>query len=149
MTNYIHLLGSGHISEYLYRHRNLYRHLQQGWEAFNKLLKSFFFCRTGCGGGHGGTQSKLKPIARWLQRRLLWLCGLSKVELDAFMELKRQAIASVEQDLGNNELPEAEVVEEANREINELPEAEVVEQNDDMDDEVDEFLLAMAAFQSI
>ena len=65
------------------------------------------------------------------------------------MELKRQAIASVEQDLGNNELPEAEVVEEANREINELPEAEVVEQNDDMDDEVDEFLLAMAAFQSI
>ena len=45
MTNYIHLLGAGHISEYLYRHRNLYRHSQQGWEAFNKLLKSFFFCR--------------------------------------------------------------------------------------------------------
>ena len=44
MTNYIHMLGSGHISEYMYKWRNLYEHSQQGWEAFNALLlKTFFF----------------------------------------------------------------------------------------------------------
>ena len=38
MTNYIHLLGAGHISKYLYWQCNLYPHSQQGWEVFNKLL---------------------------------------------------------------------------------------------------------------
>ncbi len=42
VTNYIHMLGAGHISEYLLHHRNLYKHSQQGWEAFNALLKTFF-----------------------------------------------------------------------------------------------------------
>jgi hypothetical protein len=46
MTNYIHMLCCGHIAEYMYEHRNLYRHSQQGWEAFNALLKTFFFLRT-------------------------------------------------------------------------------------------------------
>ena len=82
MTNYIHLLGSGHIAEYLFRHRNLYRHSQQGWEAFNALLKSFFFRRTGRGGGRGALRTKLEPIGRWLQRRVLWLCGLKEQELE-------------------------------------------------------------------
>jgi len=57
VTNYIHMLASGHISEYLIYWGNLYDHSQQGWEAFNSLIKTFFFCRTGCGGagnhGHG------------------------------------------------------------------------------------------------
>jgi hypothetical protein len=91
MTNYVHLMSSGHITEYLVRHRNMYRHSQQGWEAFNALLKSFFFRRTGRGGGRGGAKSKLKPIARWLQRRVLWLCGLTNEELEAFMEHIREA----------------------------------------------------------
>jgi len=42
ITNYIHMLGAGHIGEYLLHHRNLYKHSQQGWEAFNSLLKTFF-----------------------------------------------------------------------------------------------------------
>jgi hypothetical protein len=45
-TNYIHLLSSGHISEYMFRWRNLHRFSQQGWEHFNSLLKVFFFRRT-------------------------------------------------------------------------------------------------------
>jgi len=36
------MLGAGHIGEYLLHHRNLYKHSQQGWEAFNALLKTFF-----------------------------------------------------------------------------------------------------------
>jgi hypothetical protein len=40
------------------------------------MMKIFFFRRTGRGGGKY-TKSKLKPLARWLQRRLIWLCGYS------------------------------------------------------------------------
>jgi len=43
VTNYIHMLGAGHIGEYLLYHCNLYKHSQQGWEGFNFLLKTFFF----------------------------------------------------------------------------------------------------------
>jgi hypothetical protein len=43
MTNYIHLMGSGHLSEYMFQYRNLYKHSQQGWEKFNALLKTFYF----------------------------------------------------------------------------------------------------------
>jgi hypothetical protein len=95
MTNYVHLMSSGHIAEYLVKHRNLYRHSQQGWEAFNALLKSFFFRRTGRGGGRGGAKSKLKPLARWLQRRVLWLCGLTQEELAASIELGCQSVSQV------------------------------------------------------
>ena len=41
MTNYIHMVGSGHIGDSLLRWRNLYRHSQQGWEALNDLIKTF------------------------------------------------------------------------------------------------------------
>ncbi len=78
VTNYIHMLGAGHIGEYLLHHHNLYKHSQQGWEAFNALLKTFFFRRTGRGGaGNKGTgkKSKIIPIARWLSRRMLWMMG--------------------------------------------------------------------------
>jgi len=80
VTNYIHTLGAGHIGEYLLHHRNLYKHSQQGWEAYNSLLKTFFFRRTGRGGaGNRGTsiKSKIILIARWLSRRVLWLLGYS------------------------------------------------------------------------
>ena len=90
MTNYIHLLGAGHIARYRFLHRNLYRHSQQGWEAFNALLKSFFFRRTGRGGGRGVVRTKLRPIGLWLQQRNLWLCGLSKTELESFKTIARQ-----------------------------------------------------------
>jgi hypothetical protein len=29
-TNYVHMLSSGHIAEYLFKHGNLYDHSQQG-----------------------------------------------------------------------------------------------------------------------
>ncbi len=72
------MLASGHISEYLIYWGNLYGHSQQGWEAFNSLIKTFFFCRTGCGraGNKGcGTKSKLCPIVHWLSCHIIWMCG--------------------------------------------------------------------------
>ncbi len=76
VTNYIHMLASGHISEYLIYWGNLYDHSQQGWEAFNSLIKTFFFRRTGrCGAGNKGrgSKSRLHPIAHWLSCCVIWM----------------------------------------------------------------------------
>lgn len=77
VTNYIHMMSSGHLSQYLFKWKNLYRHSQQGWEAFNSLVKTFYFRRTQHGGSSNagrGRKSRLLPIGRWLQRRIVWLC---------------------------------------------------------------------------
>jgi hypothetical protein len=82
LTNYIHMIGCGHLTYYLREWRNLYRYSQQGWEALNSLLKNIYYRRTQRGGNKGdGTSknSKLSPIAKWLQRRLYFLSGKYKV----------------------------------------------------------------------
>jgi hypothetical protein len=83
ITNYLHMIGSGHIADYLYKWKNLYRFSQQGWEAMNSLIKTFFFRRTSHGGGVKGVskKSRLIPIARWLQRRLIFLCRIDEVDV--------------------------------------------------------------------
>ena len=82
VTNYIHLLGSGHISELLFKWRNLYAHSQQGWEALNSLVKSVYFRRSNRGGGRG-LKSKLYAVARWSQRRMLWASGYTFKYMEA------------------------------------------------------------------
>jgi hypothetical protein len=92
VTNYIHMLGSGHVSDYLVHWRNLYAHSQQGWEAFNALVKTYYFRRTNRGGaGNKGTgqRSKLKGLARWMQRRMVWFSGVPFAEMIAFFKLPR------------------------------------------------------------
>jgi hypothetical protein len=89
VTNYIHMLGSGHVSDYLFHWRNLYAHSQQGWEAFNALVKTYYFRRTNRGGaGNKGTgqRSKLKGLARWMQRRMVWFSGVTYEEMVAFYD---------------------------------------------------------------
>ena len=88
LTNYIHMLSAGHISQYLFRWRNLFRHSQQGWEALNALLKTFYYRRTQRGGAVNqgkGDQSKLMSVGRWLQRRLLWICGFNRDKVESFI----------------------------------------------------------------
>ncbi|KAL7558337.1 hypothetical protein ACA910_000137 [Epithemia clementina (nom. ined.)] len=53
ITNYIHMVGAGHFAEFLQHWGNLYQHSQQGWEAFNNLIKVFYYCRTQRGGAAG------------------------------------------------------------------------------------------------
>ena len=79
VTNYIHMLISGHITEYMIKFRSLYRFSQQGWENLNHILKSFFFKRT----NHGGTKyrSKLNAIGRWQQCRVVFMCGFSESDI--------------------------------------------------------------------
>ena len=42
-TNYTHLLSSGHIAEYMFKWRNMYRFSQQGWENFNHVFSTVYF----------------------------------------------------------------------------------------------------------
>jgi hypothetical protein len=89
ITNYIHLMGAGHMADYLLTAKNLYRHSQQGWENLNHLLKTFFFRRTARGGAGNqgkGQKDRLLPIARWMQRRLLFSCGLTEEEALKFID---------------------------------------------------------------
>jgi hypothetical protein len=78
LTNYTHIVGAGHLSFYMREWGNLYRYSQQGWEAYNSLIKSVYYRRTQRG-GHAGKKdalsSRVVPLARWLQRKMFFLSG--------------------------------------------------------------------------
>jgi hypothetical protein len=82
ITNYIHLIGSGHVTYYLRRYRNLYRFSQQGWESLNSKVKRIFYKNTQKGGKGSKDKTYLLPVVRFLQRDLLWKTGLA----DQFFE---------------------------------------------------------------
>ena len=110
VTNYIHLLGSGHIAEFLFRWRNLYAHSQQGWEALNSLVRSVYFRRTNRGGGLG-IKSKLYAIARWCQRRMLWASGYTYEYMES--EVKKNGwTASHAYDEHLSTLPEEDIFDD-------------------------------------
>jgi hypothetical protein len=77
-TNYTHMLSSGHMAEFMFKWRNLYRFSQQGWENFNHVFTTVYFRRTNHGGRRHAhaMKSKLVGIAKWLQRRMLWMAGI-------------------------------------------------------------------------
>ncbi len=76
ITNYVHMLGAGHIRYFLMKWKNLNRFQNQGWEAYNAMIAAFWHHRTRKGGGKNITQrSKILPIARWLLRLMLWRTG--------------------------------------------------------------------------
>ncbi len=95
ITNYVHDLISGHISDYLFHWQNLYVHSQQGWEALNFAVKKYWFCCTNRGGGRG-SKNRLVPLARCLQRRMIWMSGI------IYEEIKTKVKAGVDFDIEIN-----------------------------------------------
>jgi hypothetical protein len=83
VTNYLHMLGSGHLMYYMKVHRNLYKYSQQGWESLNAKVKLSFFNHTQCGGNYGvdveeTERSYLKSIFMYFQREILWISGVAE-----------------------------------------------------------------------
>ena len=74
MTNFFHILRSGHFSYFLRKYGNLYLLSQQGWENVNGTYKRTFHSNTQKGGGIGGS-SKLAPVMYTLARAMLWRYG--------------------------------------------------------------------------
>ena len=86
ITNYIHIIGAGHLTYYLRKYRNLYKFSQQGWEALNQKTKHYYFNNTNHGGNQGNKNggmvcgNHLLPIMKMWQRWYMWRLGLG----DAF-----------------------------------------------------------------
>jgi hypothetical protein len=83
ITNYLHLLGSGHIKYYMEIHGNLYKYSQQGWESLNAKYKQIFFNHTQRGGNYGlnteeNERSYIESIMKAFQRELLWTSGVAE-----------------------------------------------------------------------
>jgi hypothetical protein len=68
ITNYVHMIGAGHLRYFLRKWRNLNRLSNQGWESYNALVTAYWHHRTMKGGGKGEDRSKILAIARWLSR---------------------------------------------------------------------------------
>ncbi len=79
MSNYIHLLGSGHILYFLEKYDCLYLYSQQGWEALNNTIQAYIHQNSQRGGrGSGqrkGEKSYIFPLVRYIMRDLLWKTG--------------------------------------------------------------------------
>jgi hypothetical protein len=90
VTNYIHILGSGHLTYFASKYKNLYKFSQQGWESLNQLIKHFYFNNTNHGGsaGNGGKNAvgqyvngiisgdHCRPLMRLCQRSIMWKLDL-------------------------------------------------------------------------
>jgi hypothetical protein len=82
MTNYLHMICSGHMIAYLRRWKNLYRFSNQGWEYQNASIRYVYHHRSqhgGSSGKYGGRGSKVKPIGMWFLRKLWWLTKYTSV----------------------------------------------------------------------
>jgi len=75
-TNYFHYLISGHVIHYLKIYRNYYRYCQQGWEALNSWIKTYFSHHSQRGGHGAKNQSYLLSIYRHFQRSYAWRTGV-------------------------------------------------------------------------
>jgi len=83
ITNYIHMLASGHIKYYMEVHKNLYKFSQQGWESLNSKYKQVFFRHTQRGGNFGKEEDEnerayLLSIMKAFQREMLWISGIAE-----------------------------------------------------------------------
>jgi hypothetical protein len=61
ITNYVHMLGAGHIRFFLRKWGSLYRLQNQGWEQYNARVASFWHHRT-TKRGNKYDKSKILPI---------------------------------------------------------------------------------------
>jgi len=80
MTNYLHLLWSGHVFYFLQKYNCLYIYSQQGWEALNSVCTAYTL-QNSSGGGSGSGQNKKKsyifPLIRYIMRVLLWITNMA------------------------------------------------------------------------
>jgi len=93
VTNYIHMLGSGHIHYFLQKYRCLHLYSQQGWEALNGKIQTFIHQCSQRGGHNSGTRngdkSYIYAVVRMVIRDLLW----KTYEADSFyLDLERRGV---------------------------------------------------------
>jgi hypothetical protein len=93
VTNYIHMLASGHVHYFLKEYKCLYLYSQQGWEALNGEIQTFIHQNSQRGGHNSGTKkgekSYIYAVVRMIIRDLLW----KTYEADKFyLDLEKKGI---------------------------------------------------------
>ena len=79
VTNYFHILISGHLRDLMIEWGPLLPWSNEGVEALNGIFKLWYHKHTQCGGSagiNGAACSKALGMGNWMVRRWLWLCGL-------------------------------------------------------------------------
>jgi hypothetical protein len=135
------MFGAGHKRYYLQKWRNLNRFQNQGWEAYNAMIASFWHHRTKRGGGgkNAVDRSKIKPIiARWIMRLMLWRTGAAREffqSLEAPDESGSESESESESDSDNdNENSESSELESGSDNDDDNSESEL-ESDSDYDDD--------------
>jgi hypothetical protein len=96
-ATYIHVFIS-HLLHYMMKYECLHRYSQQGWEHWNAAVTSFFFRRTQRGGFDSeiDDKTKLVPIARWFQRRMMHVSGTTeKIFNGEMLEVEKEIEAKL------------------------------------------------------
>jgi hypothetical protein len=74
ITNYVHMLGTGHLPYFHEKMRNLNSLSNQGWESYNALVASYYH-HTTKGGEKDDHFSKLLSIVHLIARMMMWGTG--------------------------------------------------------------------------
>lgn len=94
ISNYIHLIITGHLMYYLRKWRNFYRYENEGWEHLNSSIAYYYFNRTQRGGSAGAlskeASSKILPIGLWFLRRLFWATDRDQLTEEVRLEKGRE-----------------------------------------------------------
>jgi hypothetical protein len=95
ITNYMHLIHTSHMAEYIFHLKCLYRHSQQGWEHLMGNLKQYVFRCSNRGGGRG-TGNRLEAIIHDRSRLFAYMIDESLEEMKDTLKINGIIITSAE-----------------------------------------------------
>ena len=80
MTNYLHMVQTGHIAFFMKELKCLYRFSQQGWEHLVGNIKKYVYRRSNRGGGRG-TRNRLDVLTHLCSRLFAYMTNETLEEM--------------------------------------------------------------------
>ena len=70
ISNCFHIIETGYFCFFLKQWRNLYKYQNEGWEAYNALIKSFYHqcMQKGSFSSRNTMKSRIKPLGLWMMK---------------------------------------------------------------------------------
>ena len=85
MTNYLHMIQTGHLSFFLTELKCLYRFSQQGWEHLVGNIKKYVYRRSNKGGGQG-TKNRLHALTHLWSRLFAYMINETLEEMKQYLK---------------------------------------------------------------
>ena len=92
MTNYLHMVQTGHIAFFMTELKCLYRFSQQGWEHLVGNIKKYVYRRSNRGGGRG-TRNRLDALTHLRSRLFAYMTNETLEEMK--QKLKENTIEGI------------------------------------------------------